>query len=66
MSTLKSHCRRYFINLFSQIFLTDVFAEIKEIFDTILTIEVQRERFSETIDERNARNQYVFSLDETF
>jgi hypothetical protein len=47
-------------------FLTDVFAEIKEIFDTIFTIEVQRERFSEIIDERNARNQYVFSLDETF
>jgi hypothetical protein len=66
MSTLKSHCRRYFINLFSQIFLTDVFAKIKEIFDMIFTIEIQRERFSETIDERNARNQYVFSFDETF
>jgi hypothetical protein len=54
------------MNSFSQIFLTDVFAEIKEVFDTILTVEVQRERFSRTVDERNVRNQYVFSLDETF
>jgi hypothetical protein len=54
------------MNSFSQIFLTIVFAEIKEIFDTIFTIKVQRELFSKTIDERNARKQYVFSLYETF
>jgi hypothetical protein len=54
------------MNSFSQIFLINVFAKIKKIFVTIFTIEIQRKRFSETIDERNARNQYVFSLDETF
>jgi hypothetical protein len=30
MLTLKSHCKKYFMNSFSQIFLTNVFAEIKE------------------------------------
>jgi hypothetical protein len=54
------------MKFFLQIFLINVFAEIKEVFDTILTIEVQRKRFSKTVDERNARNQFVFSLDETF
>jgi hypothetical protein len=48
--------QKIFHKFFSQIFLTNVFAKIKKIFDTIFTIEIQRERFSEIIDERNTRN----------
>jgi hypothetical protein len=56
MLTLKSHCKKYFTNSFSQILLTNVFAKIKKIFDTIFTIEVEWKRFLKTINEHNVYN----------
>ncbi len=56
MQTLKSHYKKYFINLFSQFFLINVITKIKKVFDTIFIIKVQRKLFLKIIDEHNVRN----------